>query len=163
MRPKPPPEGKRNSPAPVPADRAHELRRRVQSLLGFAVKAGRVTPGFSLTRQGLLSGDVGFVLAARDLSPRRLEALIRASSERGVEVLVGWSQVELGSLLDRGPTGVVGISDAALARGMRARVAELAAGRVRAGGARPPVEGPTGRRKAAAELRDVTGRRPGRP
>jgi ribosomal protein L7Ae-like RNA K-turn-binding protein len=97
--------------------------RRIQSLLGFAVKAGRVTPGFSLTRQGLESGEVGFVLAARDLAPRRLEALARVAARRGVTLIVAWSQVELGSFLDRGATGAVGITDRSLARGMAAGAA----------------------------------------
>ena len=100
----------------APAD----LRRRIQSLLGFAVKAGRVTPGFTLTRQGLESGEVGFVLAARDLAPRRLETLARIAARRRVSVLVAWSQVELGGFLDRGATGAVGITDRSLARGMAA-------------------------------------------
>jgi ribosomal protein L7Ae-like RNA K-turn-binding protein len=109
---------------PPPAD----LRRRLQSLLGFAVKAGRVTAGFSLTRQGLENGQVRFVLAARDLAPRRLETLARAAALRGVGLVVAWSQVELGSLLDRGATGAVGVTDRALARGMTACAAnEVAA------------------------------------
>lgn len=117
MRPKPLRNGRGKS-RPVPP--SGDVRRRVQSLLGFAVKAGRVTPGFELTRKGLASGEVGFVLAARDLPPRRLEALTRAARERRVTVLVGWTRVELGSLLDRGATGVVGVTDRSLARGMQA-------------------------------------------
>ena len=115
---RPPPRKARTSSElrPAPAD----LRRRIQSLLGFAVKAGRVTPGFSLTRQGLESGEVGFVLAARDLAPRRLEALARIAARRRVGLLVAWSQLELGSFLDRGATGAVGITDRSLARGMAA-------------------------------------------
>lgn len=123
---RPPPRRARTSSKsrPPPAD----LRRRLQSLLGFAVKAGRVTPGFSLTRQGLESGQVRFVLAARDLAPRRLETLARAAAQRGVGLVVAWSQVELGSLLDRGATGAVGVTDRALARGMAACAAtEVAA------------------------------------
>jgi len=116
MRPLPPRARTSSSSGPAPAD----LRRRIQSLLGFAVKAGRVTPGFTLTRQGLRRGEVGFVLAAHDLAPRRLEALVRAAGERGIGLVVGWSRVELGSLLDRGATGAVGITDRALARGMAA-------------------------------------------
>ena len=115
---RPPPRKARTSSKSRPAPT--DLRRRIQSLLGFAVKAGRVTPGFSLTRQGLESGEVGFVLAARDLAPRRLETLARAAARRGVGLLVAWSQVELGSLLDRGATGAVGITDRSLARGMAA-------------------------------------------
>jgi hypothetical protein len=68
----------------------------------------------------LESGEVGFVLAARDLAPRRLEALARVAARRRVGVLVAWSQVELGSFLDRGATGAVGITDRSLARGMAA-------------------------------------------
>jgi hypothetical protein len=67
-------------------------------------------------------------LAARDLAPRRLETLARTSALRGVGLVVAWSQVELGSLLDRGATGAVGITDRALARGMAAcSAAEVAA------------------------------------
>ncbi|HEY7460498.1 MAG TPA: hypothetical protein VIC59_01310 [Gemmatimonadota bacterium] len=67
-------------------------------------------------------------MAARDLAPRRLETLARTSALRGVGLVVAWSQVELGSLLDRGATGAVGITDRALARGMAAcSTAEVAA------------------------------------
>jgi ribosomal protein L7Ae-like RNA K-turn-binding protein len=119
MRPTPPRSGTNsNASASGPAD----LRRRVQSLLGFAVKAGRVTPGFQLTRQGLVAGEVGFVLAARDLAPRRLETLARVAGERGVSMVVDWSRIELGGFLDRGATGAVGITDRSLARGMEACV-----------------------------------------
>jgi ribosomal protein L7Ae-like RNA K-turn-binding protein len=117
-----------------------DLRRRIQSLLGFAVKAGRVTPGFTLTRRGLQSGQVGFVLAARDLAPRRLEALARAAVERGVGFVVAWSRVELGSLLDRGATGAVGITDRALARGMAA-CARTSSGEPPESGAREGARG----------------------
>jgi ribosomal protein L7Ae-like RNA K-turn-binding protein len=96
--------------------------RRIESLLGFAIKAGRVTPGFSLTREGLVSGSVGFVLLAHDLAPKRLETLLRIAAEKKVSCLVGWTSLELGSFLDRGATGAVGITDAALARGMSAAV-----------------------------------------
>jgi ribosomal protein L7Ae-like RNA K-turn-binding protein len=119
MRPTPGRARTSSEPLPAPAD----LRRRIQSLLGFAVKAGRVTPGFTLTRQGLQRGQVGFVLAARDLAPRRLEALARTAAERRVGLVVAWSRVELGALLDRGATGAVGVTDRALARGMTACLA----------------------------------------
>lgn len=120
MRPKPHRGRRTSSPSRAFNDRAGDLLRRIQSLLGFAVKAGRVTPGFALTRQGLLSGEVGFVLAARDLAARRLEDLVRTARGRRVGIVVGWSQAELGSFLDRGPTGAVGITDRSLARGMTA-------------------------------------------
>lgn len=118
--PEPPRAGEKSSRSRLSGDRDGDLRRRLQSLLGFAVKAARVTPGFSLTKGGLQSGEVGFVLAARDIAPRRLEALVRIARGRGVRVVAAWTQVELGSLLDRGPTGAVGVTDRALARGMDA-------------------------------------------
>lgn len=119
MRPSPP----RDRGTSRPCLSAGEVRRRVQSLLGFAVNAGRVTAGFALTQQALARGEVGFVLAAADLAPRRLAALIGAARERGVTCVVGWSRAELGGLLDRGPTGAVGVTDRSLARGMRAAAA----------------------------------------
>jgi ribosomal protein L7Ae-like RNA K-turn-binding protein len=115
-----PPDRRKSSPAPTPDARASDLRKRVQSLLGFAVKAGRVTAGYSLTQRGLASGEVAFVLAAWDLAPRRLQSLLRTAAQRNVRCVVGWSSVELGSLLDRGSTGAVGITDSTLARGMDA-------------------------------------------
>jgi len=122
MRPSPPRVRRKSSASRTSPDRPGDPSRRVQSLLGFAVKAGRVSVGFSPTRQALASGDVRFVVAARDLAPRRLEALLRAAHERGVGCLVGWSRVELGALLGRGPTGAVGVTDPELARGMAASV-----------------------------------------
>jgi ribosomal protein L7Ae-like RNA K-turn-binding protein len=153
MRPKPPrgtetrpPRGKGTSSPASPAGGAEAVRRRAQSLLGFAVKAGRVTPGFALTRQGLAHGDVRFVLAARDLAARRLEALLSAAGERGVGCFVGWTQAELGDLLGRGPTGAVGVTDASLARGLgactgagAARVRRAIPGRRRGAGAARPA------------------------
>ncbi|HEY7531004.1 MAG TPA: ribosomal L7Ae/L30e/S12e/Gadd45 family protein [Gemmatimonadota bacterium] len=119
MRPTPPRSRARSSRAPAPqAPRAGDSRRRVLSLLGFAVRSGRLTPGFALTRQGLAAGEVHFVLAADDLAPRRLEALRRVARERGVPVVEGWTRAELGALLGRGATGAAGITDPDLARGM---------------------------------------------
>lgn len=121
MRPKPPRgvnRGRKARLAEARGDDAVELRPRIESLLGFAVKSGRVIPGYELTRQGLARGDVAFVLAARDLAPRRLEALARDARERGIGMLVDWTRLELGGLLDRGSTGAAGITDRSLARGM---------------------------------------------
>ena len=119
LRPTSPRRRARSSRAPAPqAPGAGDSRRRVLSLRGFAVRSGRLTPGFALTRQGLAAGEVHFVLAADDLAPRRLEALRRAARERSVPMVEGWTRAELGSLLDRGATGAVGITDADLARGM---------------------------------------------
>ena len=119
MRPTPPRSRGRNSRAPgPPVPGAGDSRRRALSLLGFAVRSGRLTPGFALTRKGLAAGEVHFVLAADDLAPRRLEALRRAAREAGVPLVEGGTRAELGALLDRGATGAVGITDAALARGM---------------------------------------------
>ena len=95
-------------------------RPRIASLLGFAVKAGRVTPGVALTRKGLTVGSVRFVVLAADLSERRRERIEEAARTRGVGIATGWTQAELGALLGRGPTGAVGVTDASLARGMDA-------------------------------------------
>ncbi|MBA2563860.1 MAG: ribosomal L7Ae/L30e/S12e/Gadd45 family protein [Gemmatimonadetes bacterium] len=86
------------------------------------MKSGRVTPGYELTRQGLERGKVHFVLAAADLSPRRLQALTRVAGERHVPLVVEGTSRELGALLDRGATGVVGITHRSLARGMAAEL-----------------------------------------
>jgi ribosomal protein L7Ae-like RNA K-turn-binding protein len=83
-----------------------------------------VTVGVAGVRAGLARGAFACVVIAGDASPRTQDKVARSARARGVPVVVGPAAAALGAGLGRPAVQAVGVSDPALARGVRTLVEE---------------------------------------
>lgn len=89
--------------------------RRALQLLGLARRAGRAAIGTQSVRGAARRGELAAVLIARDAGGNaegRVRSLLEA---RGVPLVRCASRGALGAAVGRGPTAVVGITDAKMA------------------------------------------------
>jgi len=97
---------------------------RLVGLIGLGVRARRVTVGVSGVRAGLGRGAFACVVIAADASPRTRQQVVAPARARGVPVLIGPRAAVLGAGLGRPGVQAIGVSDPALARGLRTYVEE---------------------------------------
>ena len=93
---------------------------RVTRLLGLGLRAGNVVIGVAGVRAGLQRGTLACVVLAADASARTIEKVGRLAQARRVPVLRGPDATTLGAELGKPPVQAVGVSDPALARGLKA-------------------------------------------
>lgn len=91
---------------------------RITRLLGLGVRAGNVVIGVAGVRAGLQRGTVVCVVLAADAGQRTMEKVGRLAEGKQIPVLRGPAAAELGTGLGRPPVQAVGVTDAALARGL---------------------------------------------
>jgi ribosomal protein L7Ae-like RNA K-turn-binding protein len=91
---------------------------RLLGLLGLGMRGGNLVIGVDAVRASLQGGACRLVVVASDASPRALEKVVRLAEGRGVPRLAGPRAEEIGQRLGRPPLMVVGVRDAALARGL---------------------------------------------
>lgn len=118
--------------------------RRVLGLLGLGFRARNVVVGVEQVRVAARKGRLALAIVAPDASPHSLKKVVPLLEAARVRVVQGPGAEALGSAVGREATAAVGITDAALARGVRQLVGEDAAPRGGAGrGARgaPPSKG----------------------
>ena len=94
------------------------MSTRITRLLGLGLRAGNVVVGVASVRAGLQRGKVVCVVLAQDAGQRTIEKVARLANARKIPVLRGPVATELGAGLGRPPVQAVGVSDAALARGL---------------------------------------------
>ena len=94
------------------------MSTRIVRLLGLGLRAGNVVIGVAGVRAALQRGQVACVVLAHDVSPRTIEKVERLAAARKIPVLRGPAAEELGAGLGRAPVQAVGVTDAALARGL---------------------------------------------
>jgi ribosomal protein L7Ae-like RNA K-turn-binding protein len=99
---------------------------RLLGLLGLGLRGGNLVVGVDGTREAIRSGRCHLVIVASDASPRAAEKVVRLAEARGVRMLSGPPAVEIGAQLGRPPVMVVGVREAALARGLIDAAAEQA-------------------------------------
>ncbi len=87
-------------------------------LLGLGMRGGNLVIGVDAVRAALQVGDCRLVVVASDASPRALEKVVRLAEGRGVPRVAGPRADVIGQRLGRPPLMVVGVRDAALARGL---------------------------------------------
>lgn len=90
----------------------------VAGLLGLGLRAGHVVIGVDAVRAALQGGRCRLVVLAADASPRAGEKVARLATARGIPRVRGPLAADLGARLGRPPVMVVGVRDAALARGV---------------------------------------------
>jgi ribosomal protein L7Ae-like RNA K-turn-binding protein len=91
---------------------------KITRLLGLGLRAGNVVVGVAGVRAGLQRGKVVCVVVAQDVAPRTIEKVVRLADAKQIPVLRGPAARELGGGLGRPPVQAVGVTDAALARGL---------------------------------------------
>ena len=94
------------------------MSTRLTRLLGLGVRAGNVVIGVAGVRAGLQRRQLVCVVLAADAGPRTIEKVARLAQARDVPVLRGPPAEELGTAFGGPPVQAVGVSDAALARGL---------------------------------------------
>jgi ribosomal protein L7Ae-like RNA K-turn-binding protein len=94
--------------------------RRVLGLLGLGVRARNAVVGVERVRDAAQRGRLKLAVVAPDASRHSLDKVVPLLTAKRVRTLQGPSAAALGSVLGREATAAIGITDAALARGVRA-------------------------------------------
>ena len=94
------------------------MNERLTRLLGLGLRAGNVVVGVAGVRAGLQRGKLVCVVVAQDAGQRTIEKVERLADAKKVPVLRGPVAAELGAGLGKPPVQAVGVSNAALARGL---------------------------------------------
>ena len=93
--------------------------RRVLGLLGLGLRARNAVVGVEQVRIAARKGRLALAVVAPDASPNSLKKLLPLLEATKVRVLQGPGAVALGSVAGRESTAAIGVSDPALARGIR--------------------------------------------
>jgi ribosomal protein L7Ae-like RNA K-turn-binding protein len=96
-------------------------------LVGLGIRARNAVVGVEQVRIAARKGRLALALVAPDASRHSLKKLLPLLGATGVKVVQGPGAATLGAAAGRNSTAAVGITDAALARGMRKVIDEEAA------------------------------------
>ncbi|HEX7123172.1 MAG TPA: L7Ae/L30e/S12e/Gadd45 family ribosomal protein [Gemmatimonadaceae bacterium] len=96
--------------------------QRVLRLVGLGLRARNAVVGVEQVRQAARRGRLRLVVVAPDASHHSRDKLLPLLFARGVRVVEGPSASALGAAVGRQATAAVGITDADLARGVRAAI-----------------------------------------
>ena len=95
------------------------LERRLLGLLGLGVRAGNAIIGVDRVRDAAVRGKIRLAVVAPDVSRHSLDKIVPLLTARHVPMIEGPTGESLGAAVGRESTAVVGITDPALARGVR--------------------------------------------
>jgi ribosomal protein L7Ae-like RNA K-turn-binding protein len=98
-------------------------RRKVLALIGLGVRARNVVVGVEQVRGAAQRGRLALAVIASDVSPNSRDKVLPLLKAKGIECLEGPTGNELGQCVGKQITAVVGVSDSALANGIRAALA----------------------------------------
>jgi ribosomal protein L7Ae-like RNA K-turn-binding protein len=93
--------------------------RRVLGLVGLGIRARNAVVGVEQVRMAARKGKLALALVAPDASPNSRKKLLPLLEATRVRVVEGPDAAALGSVAGRESTAAIGITDAALARGVR--------------------------------------------
>src|SRR5688572_23400617 len=93
--------------------------RRVLGLLGLGMRARNVVVGVEQVRIAARKGRLVLAVVAPDASPNSLKKLLPLLKATGTRVVQGPGATALGGAAGRESTAAIGITDAALAKGIR--------------------------------------------
>lgn len=113
--------------APTP-DVDPAIERRVLGLVGLGLRGRNVVVGVERVRDAAKRGTLRMAIVAPDASRNSLDKVVPLLTARRVRTVHGPGAKALGSAVGREATAVVGITDAALARGVRALLEEASRG-----------------------------------
>lgn len=95
------------------------LERRLLGLLGLGVRAGNAIIGVDRVRDAAVRGKIRLAVVAPDVSRHSLDKIVPLLTARHVQMIEGPTGASLGAAVGRESTAVVGITNPALARGVR--------------------------------------------
>jgi ribosomal protein L7Ae-like RNA K-turn-binding protein len=93
--------------------------RRVLGLIGLGIRARNAVVGVEQVRMAARKGRLALAVVAPDASPHSLKKLLPLLEATRVRVVQGPGAAALGSVAGRETTAAIGITDPALARGVR--------------------------------------------
>ncbi|MBV6521378.1 MAG: hypothetical protein MNPFHGCM_01514 [Gemmatimonadaceae bacterium] len=96
--------------------------RRLLGLIGLGVRARNAIVGVERVRDAARRGKLKVAIVAPDASRHSLEKVVPLLEARRVRVISGPPAAALGSAVGRETTAVVGITDTALAKGVKALI-----------------------------------------
>lgn len=94
--------------------------RRLLGLIGLGVRARNAVVGVDRVRDAARHGKLRLAVVAPDASHHSREKVLPLLEARGVQVVEGPLAAVLGAAAGRESTAAIGITDSALARGVRA-------------------------------------------
>lgn len=97
-----------------------ETERRMLGLIGLGVRARNAVIGVEQVRVAARRGRLSLAVVAPDASRHSLDKVVPLLRARGIRVVEGPAASALGAAVGRESTAAVGITDPALARGVRA-------------------------------------------
>ena len=100
--------------------------RRMLGLIGLGVRARNAVIGVERVRDAARRGRLRLAVVAPDASRHSRDKVVPLLAARRVTMIEGPSAAALGAATGRESTAAVGITDAALARGVRALVGDSA-------------------------------------
>ena len=97
----------------------HLTERRVLGLVGLGIRARNAVVGVEQVRLAARRGKLALALVAPDASPNSRKKLLPLLEATRVRVVEGPDAAALGAVAGRDSTAAIGITDPALARGLR--------------------------------------------
>jgi ribosomal protein L7Ae-like RNA K-turn-binding protein len=97
-----------------------EVTRKLLALAGLGYRARNAVVGVQMVRDAAMRGRLKFAIVAPDVSRHSLAKLVPLLTAKRIRFVQGPSAVELGRVVGRESTAVIGVLDGQLARGMRA-------------------------------------------
>jgi len=82
---------------------------KIRTLIGFAIRAGKIAAGRSAVTKALIKNKVSLILIADDASPKIIKEY---SNVPDVKTCYYLSKTEMGEITGRKTTAVIGICDA---------------------------------------------------
>jgi ribosomal protein L7Ae-like RNA K-turn-binding protein len=92
---------------------------RLETMLGFASKAGKLLLGTSNVERGIKKGKVYMVVCATDLAPRTIRNFQYLCDSKRIVFICYGLRSELGNLVGAPERGVIGIASQQFARALR--------------------------------------------
>jgi ribosomal protein L7Ae-like RNA K-turn-binding protein len=96
--------------------------RRMLGLIGLGLRARHAVVGVEQVRNAARRGRLALAVVAPDASRHSRDKVMPLLAARGVRVIEGPAATALGAAAGREATAAIGITDPALARGVRALV-----------------------------------------
>jgi ribosomal protein L7Ae-like RNA K-turn-binding protein len=93
--------------------------RRVLGLIGLGIRARNAVVGVERVRRAARSGRLALAVVAPDASRHSRDKVLPLLAARGVRVIEGPGTAALGTVVGRDSAVAVGITNAALARGIK--------------------------------------------
>ncbi len=98
------------------------MQNKFLNMLGLCRKAGKLTPGFSKTKESVLNNKCKMIFIASDISPKTEKELRFISRDREIEVIkTSFPILEFCSCIDIN-AGIAGIEDEGFAKALKEKL-----------------------------------------